>query len=240
MKTVYVIWKDVDDGMWHPVARLRRLESGYSLNYTKGASHENFTPFPRMGDLSEVYYSSTLFSFFSNRLIPENRPEFKTMLGWLNISPKNYDILDILSVSGGARKTDEFRIVSHPTSCDTKYKIKFFVSGIGHLPIESKDKIGSIKSGDKLYFKFEDKNCHDSHAILIQTKNKLKVGYCPKYMNCDVRALLESPEFSEYELNVVKVNVDAPSQFKLLCEFNTAWPEDFVPFMSGDYLEYAI
>ncbi len=82
MKSVFVIWKDIVDGMWHPVAKLTRTSDGYRFNYTKGANHTNFIAFPRMNNLSQVYNSATLFSFFSNRLIPTNRPEFKKMLEW--------------------------------------------------------------------------------------------------------------------------------------------------------------
>ncbi|HEQ3533755.1 MULTISPECIES: HIRAN domain-containing protein [Vibrio] len=241
MKSVFVIWKDSDDGMWHPVAKLTRLEGGYRFNYTKGANHENFIAFPRMDDLTKVYTSASLFSFFTNRLIPTNRPEFKKMLEWSDINPIGYDELDLLGVSGGARKTDEFRIISEPeVTPDGKYKIRFFISGVRHLDSKSTERVGMLQIGEQLKLVYEDTNPYDCKAVLVSTQDEIPIGYCPKYFNCDVRALLEDPELNSHSLNVVKLNKDAPDQFRVLCEFVTRWPEGFSPLVSEEYLAHTM
>jgi len=148
VKSVFVIWKDSTDHMWHPVAKLSRLDSGYRFNYTKGANSNNFIPFPRMEDLSKVYHSVSMFSFFSNRLIPTNRPEFKKMLEWSDIDLTDYDELDLLGVSGGARKTDEFRIISEPeVTRNGEYRIRFFISGVRYLSAESSNRLDALERG---------------------------------------------------------------------------------------------
>ncbi|YCO01530.1 HIRAN domain-containing protein [Vibrio sp. VNB-15] len=241
MKSVFVIWKDNDDGMWHPVAKLTRAESGYRFNYTKGANHENFIAFPRMEDLTKVYTSASLFSFFTNRLIPTNRPEFKKMLEWSDINPIGYDELDLLGVSGGARKTDEFRIISEPeVTSEGQYHIRFFISGVRHLDTVSSERVERLKEGEKLKLVYENSNPYDCKAVLVSTTDETPIGYCPKYFNCDIRALLEDPELSSNSLNVVKLNKDAPHQFKVLCEFVTTWPKGFTPLISEEYLAHTI
>ncbi|MGI2141587.1 HIRAN domain-containing protein [Shewanella baltica] len=239
MKSVFVIWKDSEDGMWHPVAKLTRSEDGYRFYYTKGANNKNFIAFPRMDDLAKVYHSASMFSFFTNRLIPTNRPEFKMMLEWSDIHAQGYDELDLLGVSGGARKTDEFRIIPEPeVTLSGLYKIRFFISGVRYLTAEGADRVKKLEEGEELTLVYEDTNLHDCKAILVATKDNVPVGYCPKYFNCDIRALLEDPKLSSHSLRVVKVNQDAPSQFRVLCEFVTRWPKGFSPLVSEEYLTY--
>ncbi|MDC5705848.1 hypothetical protein OPW41_08390 [Vibrio europaeus] len=241
MKSVFVTWKDISDNMWYPVAKLTRHHDGYRLNYTKGAENANFIPFPRMTDMTKVYYSNDLFSFFQNRLLPKNRPEFRRMLNWSDMNIEDYDDLDMLSISGGARKTDQFRITPQPAlKNNSEYSIRFFTSGVSHLPEENLTRIEHLQTDESLSFEYENDNAFDCNAILVTTidEEKVKVGYCPKYFNCDVRELLVAPELTRYSLKVVKVNLEAPAQYRLLCEFTTKWPEGFVPCMSEDYLPY--
>jgi hypothetical protein len=236
MKSIFVVWKNSEDHMWHPVAKLTRSNENYSFNYTKGANNKKFIPFPRMDDLKKVYNSNTLFSFFSNRLMPPNRPEFKKMLQWSDIKVNNYDEFELLSVSGGARKTDEFQIISEPEVTENgDYKIRFFISGVRHLDDLSSGKVSQLTRGESLYFVYDDSNQHDCNALLVSTKDNIPIGYCPKYLNCDVRVLLENPHLSSTSLKVVKTNLDAPSQFRVLCEFITKWPTGFIPMFSDEY-----
>ncbi|MCG6350460.1 HIRAN domain-containing protein [Vibrio fluvialis] len=241
MKSVFVTWKDINDGMWYPVAKLTRDHNGYRLSYTKGAEHANFIPFPRMSDMTKVYFSNDLFSFFQNRLLPKNRPEFRKMLNWSDMSIEEYDELDMLSISGGARKTDQFRITPLPDRTeDNKYVIKFFTNGVSHLPDHNLTRIALLETNEMLSFEYEDDNEFDSNAVLVTTVDdqKVKVGYCPKYLNSDIRELLGAPELTWHSLTVKKVNVDAPAQYRLLCEFTTKWPEGFVPCLSDEYQPY--
>ncbi|CAH7247910.1 HIRAN domain-containing protein [Vibrio chagasii] len=240
MKSVFLVWKDIKDGMWHPVAKLTRERGLYRFNYTQGANHPNFLPLPKMEDKSKVYVSIDLFAFFRNRLLPHNRPEFKKVLGWSDMSKETYDELDMLSVTGGARQTDDFRVIAQPQLQDDEYKIRFYISGISHLEHKNVERIGRLKPTEKLQFEFEEDNPFDCNAVLATTidKEKLKVGYCPKYFNCDIKALMENQDLKGYELNVVKVNTDAPAPYRLLCEFSAKWPKGFMPLISKDYLAH--
>lgn len=243
MKTVFVIWKDPDTTMWHPVAKLKREPQGkYYFSYTAGAKNRNFTAFPRMSNLSETYVSNELFSFFKNRLISPNRPEFTRLLNWSNMTKESYDELDILGIYGGERKTDSYRVVSAPTQ-DSQgfYRIIFFVSGVRYLPETIQNTLDDIGVGQQLKFKFEDENQQDKNAVLITSSKESPVilGYCPRYYNCDVRKLLSNPDVSNYSLELVKNNRDAPPQYRLLCEFSIRWPDGFSALVSDEYQNYA-
>lgn len=242
MKTLFVVWKDPDTTMWHPVAKLTRESGGkYYFNYTAGAKNKNFSAFPRMSDLSETYVSSELFSFFKNRLISPNRPEYFRLLDWSNMSQSSYDELDILGIYGGERKTDSYRIVSAPSKdAQGYYRILFFVSGIRYLEQSIQIFIESLREGQKLRFKFEDCNQFDSNAVLVypEYSESVTLGYCPRYYNCDIRMLLSNPNLSDYSLTVVKNNYDAPPQYRLLCEFSVQWPEGFSALVSDEYKNF--
>lgn len=243
MKSVFVIWKDITDGMWHPVAQLTRTEGIYRLNYTKGSNHPNFIPFPRMSNKTTSYVSSELFAFFKNRLLPMNHPEFRKMVYWSDLNLDTYDELDMLGISGGARKTDQYRIIPKPQVVSgNEYKLRFFTNGVSHLAEENTKRISELLVSEQLDFECEESNPHDFNAILVTTidEEKIKVGYCPKYYNSDVKKLLETPELMEHHLTVVKTNLEAPAQFRLLCEFTTKWPDGFIPFTSEDYLAHTV
>ncbi|MEF1288456.1 HIRAN domain-containing protein [Vibrio sp. M260118] len=241
MKSVFVTWKDINSGMWYPVAQLTRHPDGYRFRYTKGAANPNFIAFPRMGDKEKVYFSNDLFAFFQNRLLPQNRPEFRKMLNWSDMTVDDYDELDMLSISGGERKTDQFRITPQPELTGRgEYSIRFFTSGVSHLPEECIKRIEELQVNEALSFEFENDNEYDCNAVLVTTvdSKRVKVGYCPKYFNCDIRELLQSPDLTAHTLTVKKVNLDAPAQYRLLCEFTTQWPSKFVPLVSEDYKPY--
>ncbi|WIH23364.1 MULTISPECIES: hypothetical protein [Photobacterium] len=243
MKSVYVIWRDYELGMWHPVAKLTYGDSSfYRFNYTKGAAHKNFMPFPRMEDKTKAYVSTELFSFFKNRMIPTNRPEFKKMLSWSGLDDNNIDELTLMGITGGARKTDQFRIIPQPEVTNNgKFKVKFFVNGVSHLTDNQLQRLSLLKEGESLSLILEDDNKFDCNALLIAADsepNQIKVGYCPRYFNCDFRTLLNDPNLRDYSVNVLKVNNDAPPQFRLLCEFVSNWPENFIPMVSKDYRAY--
>lgn len=242
MRTVFVIWKNPQTSMWHPVAKLRRDSNHkYFFNYTIGAQNKDFSAFPRMTDLSETYVSNELFSFFKNRLVSPSRPEFSRLLEWSNMTADTYDELDILGIYGGERKTDGYRVVAAPEPDDTNiYRILFFISGVSHLPKESLDFLSKLITGQSLRFKLEDNNIFDENAVLIisDSSKPVTLGYCPRYYNCDVRKLLSTSEAPEYSLKVVKHNIEAPPQYRLLCEFSAHWPDGFSALVSNEYQNF--
>lgn len=241
MSSAFVVWQDPGTSMWEPVARLSEQDGVFKLAYTRGALNKRFSAFPRMDHMVKAYASNELFPFFQNRLIPERRPEYYAMLSWLDMVPGSSDPIDILSASGGSRKTDSFRIVKVPErSEDGSYRIKFFVSGIHYISDEAKIEVNSLSRGERLECVVEPTNLADPNAIsLVRLKTNRHLGYYPYYLNED---LIRLNRFCGANLpalitkvNVVRVNLSAPEQYRLLCEAVTPWPDGFVPFQSEKY-----
>ncbi|WP_153000154.1 hypothetical protein [Pseudomonas syringae] len=241
MNSAFVIWRDPVTTMWEPVAKLTEDNGVYTFAYTVGALTKGFVPFPRMDLLTKEYVSSQLFPFFQNRLIPERRPEYYTMLSWLDMVPKSNDPLEILGVSGGAKKTDSFRIVKVPEkTADNEYRLKFFVSGSAYISDNAKHELLALSCGQELCCFVEASNKADANALSISvSKGSSMFGYYPHYLNQDlllINAILgvDGPQLLT-RIKVLKVNYSAPEQYRLLCESITPWPEGFVPFQSEKY-----
>ena len=240
MKTVYILWQDksFSGRMWHPVAKLTQTESGtYSLNYTKGAKNPRFQAFPSMVDRSKIYKSEELFYFLKNRIPPSSRPEHEALFDWCNLDNKS-SYLELLSVSGGEKVTDNYRVISIPENKNGKYKHLFFVSGIRYLSNTEKQAINDFNVGKSISYTFEYDNINDPKAVLLFDQNKTSpVGYYPRYLTSDLRKLHES-NISYPLIKVVKVNPDAPEQFRLLCETVADWPKDFKSCHNDEYQDF--
>lgn len=227
--------------MWEPVAKLTEANGIYKLAYTLGALNPRFVAFPRMDLLNKEYVSNYLFPFFQNRLIPERRPEYYTMLSWLDMVPGANDPLEILSASGGSKKTDNFKVVKVPEKTpDNLYRLKFFVSGIKYLSDDAKQEILTLDNYSQLSCVIEENNCADSNAIsMINLRTHRHLGYYPHHLNEDLisvnRMLGVVDNNLITDIKVLKINFSAPEQYRLLCESITSWPMGFVPFQSEKY-----
>lgn len=245
MNSAFVIWQDPETTMWEPVAKLTELHGVYIFSYTRGALHKNFIPFPRMSILEKEYVSHELFPFFQNRIIPERRPEYYTMLSWLDMMPGAHDPLDILSASGGSKKTDNFRIVKIPKkSLSNEYRLKFFISGVAYISDAAKQDLITLDSRDLLSCVIEDNNRADSNAIaIINPVSGHRLGYYPRYLNEDLirvnRLLGVNDNNLVTQIPVLKVNFSAPEQYRVFCESVTPWPDGFLPFQSYKYQSLA-
>ncbi|MFT4851619.1 MAG: hypothetical protein ACI83B_004186 [Sediminicola sp.] len=242
MNSIYILWQEHSTRMWYPVAKLTRTDELYRLNYTKGANNANdFVPFPNMSDLSKVYESKNLFPFFNNRILPKSRPEFSKITNWLNIDKENFDPLDYLAITGGQRKTDNYKILKLPELIDGKYKFTFLVSGIQYLDDDSKSVINDLSQESELFYLYETENIYDPNAIaLYESKSKIFIGYCPRYLVSDFKRLLDLNETGEVFFKVSKVNLDAPASYRLLVTFEARFSPGYQPLMVDDYLAHTI
>lgn len=239
---LYVIWQDDETHMWHPVAKLIKESLGfgtekfvYKFHYTNGAKNKNFKPFLRLDELNKTYVSNELFKFFNNRLLPKNRPEFKHMIEWSGLDIRNADELEFLGITGGERKTDNFRVITVPKLDGEYFVIKFFVSGYKYISDEYKELSKKLTVGSELKLKHEIDNQHDSNALIVVHDGESKLGYCPRYLNNDLKNLIIT---QDYFLKLIKVNESAPHRFKFLCEFKSKIPKNYECFISDEYKKY--
>ncbi|EHK0063258.1 HIRAN domain-containing protein [Vibrio parahaemolyticus] len=179
---------------------------------------EKFVPFSGMEDLHKSYVSTDLFPLFYNRLLSSRRPEYPKFIQWLGLSEEQATPMNILARSGGLRGTDQlqmFRKIEVKDSGDFEHF--FFVHGLSHLSRSAQKRVDSLNSGERLFFCFDCQNEYDPYAVLIRADNPAEVvGYCPRYIARDIRALLE---FSEHvTVNVEKLAKDAPTNYRLMCK----------------------
>ncbi|WP_075632798.1 HIRAN domain-containing protein [Rhizobium rhizosphaerae] len=236
MRSFFLNWQDPETRRWLPVAKLINQSGYYIFGYTRGSQVSgNFLPFGRMNDVSSLYISNDLFPIFANRVMNEKRPEYARYVRWSGLDRES-DPLGLMARIGGMRATDALHVSPVPVkSRDGRYRSVFFVHGISHLTQESADRVTALEPGEVLCPMLDIQNPHDGNAVCLRTQNPaVIIGYCPRFVAPDLRYLFESAKIAP-RLKVLQVNRDAPSQFKLLCEAVSSWPENFVPCNSEEH-----
>ncbi len=235
MKAVFIACQNPESRRWVPVGRLTAKGTVFQFVYTQGAMvSPSFRAFGAMSDLHSLYESPTLFPLFSNRLLSKNRPEYHDYLRWLDVKPEISDPLDELAKTGGIRATDSLIVFPCPEPQeDGRYSISFFGHGIRHLPHESQQWVERLEPGRRLYLMLDNQNEQDALAIAMRTEPVMVVGYVPRYFAEDFRKIMDSKIADTIDVQVDKVNHDAPIQMRLLCTLKSVWPAGFAP-CSGD------
>jgi hypothetical protein len=243
MRRLYVAWQNEETREWIPVAILKEFEGRYSLQYTRGASRcKGFSGLGRMVDLEKIYYSSTLFPFFQNRVISKSRPEYKDYLNWLGLNEVTGDPLSVLSVTGGLRATDSFELIPAPHKEGANLVLDFFPRGLRHMPLGTIETISSLIPGTRLYLLKDIQNPIDPYALLLRSDApNVAIGYVPRYYGTGLNhLLLESA--GEVIVKVKQINAEAPLDMRLLCSLTAPWvdgfqllesEEDFLPWAEG-------
>ena len=241
IKFLYVAWEDPHSRVWFPVGKLSVEGKIYRFVYTKGATRSKiFIPFGSMRDLHEVYKSPDLFPLFSNRLISKKRQEYQDFLRWLDLREDEADPLVILARTEGVRETDSLTVFPCPEpDPEGKYVVHFFSHGVRHLLDEARVRIAKLYAGERLYLMPDPQNPFDACAIALRTDDPASiVGYCPRYISRDFLAVLaNNPD--AVQVQVKRVNTEAPIQLRLLCTLTAKWPEKFKPCSSEDFAELA-
>jgi hypothetical protein len=232
IKELIVTWQNPTSRNWIPIGRLQYKNSKYIFNYTYEAKQErDFVPFRSMNNLDDSYQSDELFPFFANRLLPKSRPEYGDYLSWLNFKEDKIDPLEELARTNGIKATDSLQLFPTPEKTDGMYEVTFFSHGIRYLPESYIDRISHLNYGSNLYLMKDIQNKFDPNALVLRTDDPTEiVGYCPIFFVYDFVKLLDKNGPGNVHVSVVKVNLNSPFQFRLLCKLSTAWPSDFVPF----------
>ncbi|MGL4379750.1 MAG: HIRAN domain-containing protein [Vibrio sp.] len=219
---IFLAWQSPDTRDWYVVGQLTQSQSEFTFKYTKGAEKsEKFIPFSGMEQLGQTYVSKELFPLFKNRLLSEKRPEYPSFIKWLALEHSEVSPLSILARSGGLRGTDQLQTFKRiELKDDCTFEHYFFVHGLSHLQQEARNRVDSLKIGEKLYLCIDCQNEYDSHAVLIRAAQPSQiVGYCPRYLARDIRHLLLD-DSNNIELVVEALTNDAPSNYKLMCKLS--------------------
>lgn len=225
-------WRNPKDGRWVPVGLLQFKNNKYFFTYTVGAKQtKDFVPFGLMNKFYNSYESEELFPIFKNRLLPKSRPEYSAYLNWLGFEGDSVSDLEELARSRGIRATDSLQLFPIPENVTGKYEVTFFSHGIRHLPANYIERVNHLNQGNKLYLMRDIQNEYDTLALALRTDDPIEiVGYCPRFFVKDFDILIAKNGQEKVKVSIVKVNVNSPLQFRLLCKFSTPWPKGFVPF----------
>jgi hypothetical protein len=240
---LFIAWRagGPSAGHWGPVGLLEHGAGRYRFVYTEGArSLGAFRPFSGMDDLEAVYESESLFPVFANRLLNSSRPEYEAFLAWGGFDPNDPpDPLALLGVTEGLRQTDSFEVFPCPQpDVDGCYVNKFFLHGIRWMPLAAQERIARLESGERLALLLDVANEHDPCAVAVRTWSAPEmfiVGYVPRYLARDVWELYVQCVPTPPDLQVERINRDAPLQNRVLCRMSACWPEGFRPCSSEQF-----
>lgn len=242
MKTLFVSWKATPNvGGWFPVGRLdadvaaERYEFRYVQGALQAAEERGFVPFDSFPDFRKEYVSGELFPFFANRVQNKSRPSFREYLHRLDLDKgqETFDPIEALAVSEGRRATDSLEIFPKVERTEgSPFAIKFFLHGLQYLNPASTARIENLKPNEDLSVAVEVNNPATHYAVQLQTRDRMLVGYAPRYLISDLFRVIVRCEYP-VSAQISRVNrLPAPPSQRLLVLFEGCWPEGYQP-MSG-------
>lgn len=237
-KELILTWQNTSTRQWYPIARLSKQMEGYIFRYTNGAKLAQQVGFIGLAGLNEFeieHRSETLFPLFRNRILNKSRPERSEFLDWLGLSLETYSEMEELARSGGVKVTDQFQLYPVPEKKNGRYQVFFFTQGHRYLNKHYQDRVATLANEERLYLCKDFQNPQDNNAMLLRTQDPVDfVGYVPRFLAKDFNQL-SAEQTTDVAVTVVKVNKNAPEQMRLLCKFESAWPENFESFSQNEY-----
>lgn len=240
-RTLFLAWQDkARSKAWFPIGRLDVSEEYpmYRFRYIEGVkrahSEVGFPPLLDFPDIERDYRSAKIFSLFKNRIMSPRRPDFQDYMSNLQLS-LDADPVDVLSVNGGYRATDNFevfpKLVKRDDGC---FVCRFFLHGWRNTNEAAQERLYILEQGEELRLALELNNPATTQAIQIQTTDYHMIGWAPRYLVHDLAmAMAESP--GEYHAEVVHVppKFDSTGQ-RALIKMRGRW-EKHKPMSSEDY-----
>jgi len=239
-KTLYLAWQDrTRTRRWFPVGRLDGTlhELGYRFRYIQGAldakRDAGFEALAEFPDFTKDYHSQVLFPMFRNRVIMPGRADLAEYLRQLDL-PGGADPLEILSVDGGQRTTDNMEVFPKITLReDNTFCCRFFLHGWSHVSSAAQERINTLKAGESLRVALELNNPVTTVALQIQTGDYNMIGWAPRYLANDLMAAVVKN--SAYKAAVVRINPQPmPSRQRVLIEMQGKWHEH-APMQSAEF-----
>nr|WP_317405005.1 HIRAN domain-containing protein [uncultured Helicobacter sp.] len=233
-KELIVAWQSPLTREWIPIGRLSKKDDLFCFVYTQGvkvAKKKGFLPFRHMTEFTKEYTSEQIFPTFANKILPKSRPEYRNYKQWLGLNSDN--VLDELAMNNGIKATDNIELYAIPQKKEF-YEVEFFAHGFRHLSVYVEERLKELKEKDTLYLAQDLQNKSDDYALLIRAESPAElIGYVPRIYTKDITTLLKSDQ--KAELKVKKINIEAPLQFRLLCEFRAKWQKDFKAFQDKKF-----
>jgi hypothetical protein len=234
---LYVAWQDDVHRAWHTIARLRKAEFGYELEFTVGAK--------RLDDVSKrlfklepgnKYFFENLIPLFRNKIPSRSRPDFKRLSEWLAVPPDASEF-ELLSAFGLIPSSDSTLTYPAPRIEGRRYSLQFFIHGIRYRHQDAIAACEEVSVGQELLPLLDVQNKFDENAVALRLPHSdLLIGYAPSFYATDLRRLLANPSTASVaKISVVRNNRDSPIQLRLLCRFDCPIPDGFTSFDADSY-----
>lgn len=244
MKTLFLAWQDkAGSRAWFPIGRLDAeiLGGMFRFVYTRGAlraqEEAGLEPLDSFPEFNKSYESDELFPLFKNRVLDPNRQDFSQYLKQLGLSADMADPIEILSVSGGERQTDNLEVFPKMVRRDDGgFRCRFFLHGWRYVSQSAQTRLDSLRPNDPLRVAIELNNPATRLALQLQSADDYHVlGWTPRYLVQDlVRVIAEAP--GDIDVKVVRVNpVPAPAKQRVLIELSGRWPASYEPMSTEDF-----
>lgn len=238
VKSLYLAWQAPSTRAWFPIGLLNANTSRgyYAFQYTNGAlraeKEAGFQPLLSFPIFEQKYESSELFPLFSNRVLGSSRKDFSDYLKSLDINENEADPIEILSVSGGTRQTDNLEVFPKiEKKPDNSFSCRFFLHGLSHVSKEGQERSLQLSPEEELQISLELNNPVTKLAVQLSTKDYLTLGWAPRYLIEDILSAI--PKCDNLDAKVVRVNdMHVPPNRRVLIELSGHLPKDF-KFMSS-------
>ena len=238
--SVYIAWRSHDtDRAWSPIGRLdRHADNDFRFYYTNGSNRDGFRLFPGMTERTQVYKSKELFPMFSNRVLSSRRAEYRQYLDWSGFDGDTPpDPLAILQVTEGRRSTDYFEVFPNPSPDESgNYHFRFFLHGIERMDPSTQHRANQLETGERLLCMYDIQNQYDPLAVAMRTEDDRRiVCYLPRYLTRDLHSIVDGCDPEYVNIQVRKLNKDAPLQFRVLCDMTACWPDSYRPLDGPEF-----
>jgi len=244
VKTFFLAWQDkAHTRAWYPIGRLDAdiAKSRFEFRYTRGVEEAEkragLQPLIAFPDFHKIYRSSELFPLFRNRILSENRYDFKEYIEQLGLDPNHATPLEILALTGGERQTDNLevfpKIIRHKNG---DFSSRFFLHGWRHVNQAAQQKLLQLEAGVQLRVAVELNNPVTVLAVQLETPDDYHmIGWTPRYLVKDLfHAICESP--NDIRATVVKVNqAPAPTKQRVLIEIKGRWVANYEPMSTLEF-----
>jgi hypothetical protein len=199
-----------------------------------------FVPFPEFPNLAAVYRSHDLFPLFANRVMPKSRPDYRSFLHALGLSPETADPMVVLARTGGTRQTDQIELFPVPKpDAGGCYFTFCLLRAVKYMPGPAvEDRLARLQAGERLFLMDDWQNPVDPLAVAARTDDNHMVGYLPSYLIKDIRRLRE--RCGRVEVFVERHNPPpAEVHHRLLCKVVSCWPVGFDPFADEEFQPFS-
>ena len=206
---LYLVWKSTTKHKRYIVGQLTK-NGKYEFCYRddlQEAINAGFKPLVAFPDLSQTYYSDTLFQGFASRLPDKKRKDINKILDRYGL--KDYDEYELLKRSHAILPIDTFEFVDPVFNANEPFVREFFISGLRHYMScfgEDCKKKEAITRGDELLLEIDEGNVEDINAVKVLTKENCHIGYIPRYYSETVKEIIKAGR--KISCNVTMVNAE--------------------------------